>query len=287
MLADIHKYFWLCYLLLPVLLGAALGHLAAVGSDIWLSKPLSTVRKSDAAAPPQPTSRPVSAYQPILQRNIFDSRGPAAGSLQMTALTDTAESAARSANLTLLGTMVAGDRSLALLQIEQETALLHVDEELPGSGRIKQIERQRIVIGWPDGTEQELLVSEEPPKAAIQPKAANSQGIRSVGENRWLVSRSEIEKARGNLNQLLKSARLEPKIVGGVTQGFLVRMVRSNSLVAKLGIKRGDLIQEVNGVPLDSPEKALQVFQQLREAKKVSVNLLRRGKPYTYSYEVD
>lgn len=287
MLADVHKYFWLCYLLLPVLLGAALGHLAAVGSDIWLSKPLSAAWEKDSAPPAKPTSLPVSAYQPILQRNIFDSRGPASGSLQMTALTDTAESAARSANLTLLGTMVAGDRSLALLQIEQETALLHVDEELPGGGRIKQIERQRVVISWSDGTEQELLVSEEPPKVTAQPAAAGGQGIRAVGENRWLVSRSEIEKARADLNQLLKSARLEPKIVGGVTQGFLVRMVRSNSLVAKLGIKRGDLIQEVNGVPLDSPEKALQVFQQLREAKKVSVNLLRKGQPFTYSYEVD
>jgi len=287
MLANVYKYFWFCYLLLPILLGAALGHLAAVGSDIWLSKPLSATWEKDTAPPAKPASLPVSAYQPILQRNIFDSRGPAGGPLQMAALTDSAESAARATDLTLLGTMVAGDRSLALLAIEQETALLHVDEEVPGGGRVKQIERQRIVISWPDGTEQELLVSGETSEVTGQSAAAGGQGIRAVGENRWLVSRNEIEKARADLNQLLKSARLEPKIVGGVTQGFLVRMVRSNSLVAKLGIKRGDLIQEVNGVPLDSPEKALQVFQQLREAKKVSVNLLRKGQPFTYSYEVD
>ncbi len=183
--------------------------------------------------------------------------------------------------------MVAEDRSLALLSIEQQTALLHLNEELPGGGRIKQIDRQRVLISWSDGTEQELLVSDEAPTVSTRPKENSSQGIRAAGENRWLISRNEIEKARGDLNQLLKSARFQPKIVQGVTQGFLVRSVRSKSLLAQLGIKRGDLIKEVNGVPLDSPEKALQVFQQLREAKKVSVNLLRKGKPLTYSYEVD
>lgn len=287
MLANVHKYFWLSYLLLPVLLGAAVGHLAAVGTDIWLSKPLSGAGQKSAEPAPKVASLPLSAYGLILQRNIFDSRGPATGSLQTAALTDTAEAAARSANLVLLGTMVAEDRSLALLSIEQETALLHLDEELPGGGRIKQIDRQRVLISWSDGSEQELLVSDEAPAVTAQPTAKVGQGIRAVGENRWLISRNEIEKARADLNQLLKSARLEPKIVGGVTQGFLVRMVRSNSLLAQLGIKRGDLIKEVNGVPLDSPEKALQVFQQLREAKNISVNLLRKGEPLTYSYEVD
>lgn len=287
MLANVHKYFWVCYLVLPLLLGAAIGHLTAVGTDIWLAKPLSSAWKKSADLAPKVTSLPLSAYELILQRNIFDSRGPATGSLQGATVTDSAEGTARSTNLVLLGTMVAGAQSSALLSIEQETALLHLDEELPGGGRIKQIDRQRVLISWSDGSEQELLVSNEAPPASIQPKANGAQGIRAAGENRWLISRNEIEKARADLNQLLKSARLEPKIVGGVTQGFLVRMVRSNSLVAKLGIKRGDLIKEVNGVPLDSPEKALQVFQQLREAKNVSVNLLRRGKPLTYSYEVD
>lgn len=287
MLANVDKYFWVCYLVLPLLLGAAVGHLTAVGSDIWIAKPLSGAWENGSAPTSKATSLPLSAYELVLERNIFDSRGPATGSLQGATLADSAETTARRANLALLGTMVAGAQSSALVSIEEETALLHLDEELPGGGRIKQIDRKRILIRWSDGFEQELLVSDEAPAVGAKPKTVNGQGIRAAGENRWIISRNEIEKARADMNQLLKSARLEPKIVGGVTQGFLVRMVRSNSLVAKLGIKRGDLIKEVNGVPLDSPEKALQVFQQLREAKKVSVNLLRRGKPLTYSYEVD
>ncbi len=286
MLAYAHKYFWLTYLLLPLLLGIASGHLAAVATDIWLGKPLTESWQQRAEPAPQAASLPLSAYEKILQRNIFDSRGPATGSLQA-ALNDPAETVARTVNLILLGTMVAGDRSLALLSVDQETALLQLDEEIPGGGRIKQIERRRVVISWPDGSEQELLADGETPPAATPSEAGNGRGVRAAGANRWLISNAEIEKARANLNQLLTSARLEPKIVQGATQGFLVRMIRANSLLAQLGIQRGDLIKEVNGVSLDSPEKALQVFQQLREAKRVTVNLLRRGEPLTYTYEVD
>jgi hypothetical protein len=70
-------------------------------------------------------------------------------------------------------------------------------------------------------------------------KATESQTIRSVGENRWLVARSEVDRARANLSQVLKSARLEPKVVNGRTEGFLVRMIRPRSLLEKLGLKRG------------------------------------------------
>jgi len=287
MLANVHKNFWICYLLLPVLLGAAIGHLAAVGTEIWLAKPLTGAWGGNAEPAAKVTSLPLSAYELILQRNIFDSRGPTTESLQAATLADSPEGTARSSNLVLLGTMVAGAQSSALLAIEKETALLHLDEELPGGGHIKRIDRRRVLISWSDSSEQELLVSDETPASENMRTTDDAQGIRSAGENRWLISHNEIEKARADLNQLLKSARLEPHIVGGVTQGFLVRMIRANSLLAQLGIKRGDLIKEVNGVPLDSPEKALQVFQQLREAKNVSINLLHKGQPLTYSYVVD
>ncbi len=286
MLACIHKYFWLGGLLLPLLLGGAVGHLAAVITEIRLSGPPSEVPQRR----PEPTASagglPMHAYEPILQRNIFDSRGPAAGFL--TPASDTsAESAVRPANLALLGTLVAGDRSRALLFADRETTLLGLDEELPGGGRIKHIERQRVVIGWPDGAEQELLAAGASLPNQGRPAADSGQDIRSAGDNHWLISSTEIEKARANFNQLMTSARLEPKIVQGQTQGFLVHMVRPNSLLARLDIQRGDLIKEVNGVPLDSPERALQVFQQLREARRVTVNLLRRGQPRSHTYEID
>jgi general secretion pathway protein C len=287
MLAQIHKYFWLCHLLLVVLLGAALGQLAAVVAEIRLTPPLAAVRTIDGENGPRKTASTLKDHNIILERNIFDSRGPAAGYLAGTTADNGNRAGLERGGLTLLGTMIAGEKSLALLAVGGETALFHLDDVLPGDGRLKQISRRRILVAWPDGTEQELQVEEG--RQAERPAAEGTESgtIRSVGENRWLVARSEVDRARANFSQVLKSARLEPKVVNGRTEGFLVRMIRSRSLLEKLGLKRGDLVKEVNGVELNSPEKALQVFQQLREAKKLSVSLLRNGRPLTFEYEVE
>jgi general secretion pathway protein C len=118
-------------------------------------------------------------------------------------------------------------------------------------------------------------------------EGAATAGIRSVGENRFQISRQEIDKARGNLNELLKQARMEPNIVDGRTEGFVVRMIQPRSLLANLGIQLGDVVNEVNGVTLDGPEKALQIFQQLREANNITIGLTRGGTRMNYEYEVN
>jgi general secretion pathway protein C len=44
---------------------------------------------------------------------------------------------------------------------------------------------------------------------------------------------------------------------------------------------------QINGMPLDGPEKALQIFQQLREARQISIGLTRNGTPMNFEYEVE
>ena len=46
------------------------------------------------------------------------------------------------------------------------------------------------------------------------------------------------------------------------------------------------VVLRVNEMSLDSPEKALQILQQLREARHLTVDLERRNKPMTFTYEI-
>jgi general secretion pathway protein C len=111
--------------------------------------------------------------------------------------------------------------------------------------------------------------------------------VRALGENRWQLPLAEAERARSQIGELLKQARIEPNVVDGRTDGFAVRMVQPRSLLAQFGLQRGDIIRQVNGMDLDSPEKALQIFQQLREARNINVNVVRNGAPLTLSIEVN
>jgi general secretion pathway protein C len=102
-----------------------------------------------------------------------------------------------------------------------------------------------------------------------------------------MIPAEEADQARSNINDLLRQARVEPNIVDGQTDGFVVRMIRPGSLFSMLGLQVGDVLRDINGVKLDTPEKALQVFQQLREARQISIALERQGTPQTFSYEIN
>jgi general secretion pathway protein C len=284
------RYFRTFYLLLTVMLGISLGNLAATGLGVYLSPPvlmLEDLSKEQTAPLKKP---PLQEFDIILQRNIFDPNSQNAQSLASFEKPQQAEenSAAARTDLILLGTVAAGEGSLAMIQADKEIETYRMGDEVPGGGRIQEIDRNLVHIENSDGSIEVLSTYEKgrQKKAALPPQKRGSQ-IRAVSENSWIIPREEAEKARGNLNDLLKQARMEPKIVNGRTEGFVVKMLRRNSFLANLGIQRGDVVKQVNGMELDGPEKALQIFQQLREAKHISIGLLRNGKQLNFEYEVD
>ncbi|MDO3379671.1 type II secretion system protein GspC [Geoalkalibacter halelectricus] len=308
--ALFHRYFPGIYLALAALLGLTAGWVAVVMIDIWLAPPVATadLRQEGRAAIEQ--RRPLSDFEIILSRNIFDSTGPlivALEDLPTAPATPTAPArdeapAARPAraNLTLIGTVVAGEQSLALIQEGRDTALYRLDEEVPGGGVVEEIDRNLVVLRHPDGSRENLMLPVDGAPAAApatrraaaaaaapEESVAVRYNIQQIGDNKWQIPRQTAEDARGNLNELLRQARMEPRIVGGETQGFIVRMIRPNSFLDMLGIRRGDILMEINNIQLNSPERALQIFQQLREARNIAVSLVRNGEPMTFEYEIN
>lgn len=290
MLPTLQKNLPAISLLLTTLLGLSLGCLGAAITGEYL-RPAVQPGKALAKERPAPAKKPLlTDYQVILQRNIFDSTAPGIGTLSDADTLGTAAApAAPRPNLTLFGTVVAGARSLAVIHTGQETKAFRTGDELPGGGRIEEIGRNLVQIKYPGGALEPLHLyhGERPGEAPPAAASVTGDGIRAVGENRWVIPRSVAEQARGNLNELLRQARMEPNIVAGRTEGFVVRMIRPKSLLDTLGIQRGDILMQVNGVALDSPEKALQIFQQLREARNLSIGLQRGGVPMNFEYEVN
>lgn len=296
------------YLALPVLLGLALGHLAATALGIRLSPP---VQPAGALlqVQPAPVRKPtLPDYQVIIERNIFDSTAKPSVALTPEEAPAAAPPPAARVELSLLGTVTRGDDSLAVIRAEQKVKSYLLGAEVPGGGTLSSVARHSVEIRYSDGSVVTLRLhpeeGEAPPAqrttAAPAPAAPTRRGaaastgaeapsgqIREVGENRWVIPQQVAEQARGNLNELLRQARMEPNIVNGQTEGFVVRMIQPRSLLALLGIQRGDILRQINGVELDSPEKALQIFQQLREARNISIALQRGGNNLNFEYEIN
>lgn len=65
----------------------------------------------------------------------------------------------------------------------------------------------------------------------------------------------------------------------GKLSGFKIPKVPDGSLYAKMGLKEGDIIKEVNGVPLAGVSQAIKTLVSLREASKIHLLVERNGKP--------
>ncbi|HMB14948.1 MAG TPA: type II secretion system protein GspC [Pelovirga sp.] len=239
--------------------------------------------------------------QVIINRSLFDVDAIGAEYVrpdlpEVAAENDTVQVSARSENLTLLGTVVAGEYSLALINTGNEVKVFGLGSEIGVGVTVDSIERRRVVV-LERGERRELLLVEdqaEPSRpatrraaAATATSTASQNGVVDLGEGRFRVDRGMVDSARGNMGALLQSARMIPHMENGQTTGFRLVGMQRGSLLEQLGLRLGDVVVEINQVKLDSPEKALQIFQQVREANNISLGLIRNGEPQTFEYSLD
>jgi general secretion pathway protein C len=86
---------------------------------------------------------------------------------------------------------------------------------------------------------------------------------------------------------MMRQARIIPYVEEGKPIGFKLYAIRPNTLYSKLGLRNGDVVLKVNGVAITDPESALQVYEGMKEAKTVSLDVVRRGKPKTIKIEIE
>lgn len=300
MLNLFHRFLPAYYLLLCAVLGLSLAWLVSNETGIRLASRATvsmeqTARFADKARNRQPEDNRV-----ILQRNIFDSTRPAQAAIVSSASSAKSNTPAQrnlvaNGAMTLVGTVVAEDESLAVININGQIEVVRIHHLVPGSGTLVTVTRDFIEIEQSDGSLAVLQLEtaqDTPSTASTAPHRANSAGrgeafeIQALGENRWALSANEAEKARNNIASLIKQVRVEPYLVQGKTEGFIVKRIQRGTLLTQMGLKRGDILFAVNGTSLDSPEKGLQIFQQLREAKNLSVDLQRAGQRLNFQYEI-
>lgn len=278
----------LCLALL-VLFGLACGQLAATLFGTILRPDVSHGPAVDMTSDRSSMQSPTRDLDQILQKNIFDPS--ARGNRMSSFITSPVEKTVTRVNrkdLTLVGTLVSGGNSTALIEVDKEIKLFHLDDPFPGGGHIESVQRNLVIIRNQDESTTELTVQEEgtgqrKSNVARSPTA----GVVSVGENRWQVSRATADAARVNIAEQMRLAQIEPRIVNGRTDGFVVSKLNPRSILTQMGVRRGDVILKVNNMPIDSPEKALQILQQLREARQLTVDLERQDKPMTFAYEIN
>ncbi|MFO7765853.1 MAG: type II secretion system protein GspC [Pelovirga sp.] len=261
--------------------------------------------------------RPVAVIQPqavrhlqeddlqvIINRSLFDAESIGASFIrpdiaEISLDSEPVQASARIDNMSLIGTVVAGKNSLALIHTGTEVEVFVLGSEVANGMTVDTIERRRVVLLDRGEPHELLLVEEDQPAVSgrtdrrrstsdeATPAPAARGGVVDLGDGRFRVDREMVDSARSNMGALLQSARMIPQIENGQTVGFRLVGMQRGSLLEQLGLRLGDIVVEINQVKLDSPEKALQIFQQVREANNISLGLIRNGQPQTFEYRLE
>jgi general secretion pathway protein C len=72
----------------------------------------------------------------------------------------------------------------------------------------------------------------------------------------------------------------------GKTVGFRISEIVPGSLYEKIGLLNGDVIQKINSQDVDDPAKFFQMYQNLKEERSISIDLMRGGQRQTLNYEI-
>ncbi|HET6921920.1 MAG TPA: type II secretion system protein GspC [Anaeromyxobacteraceae bacterium] len=124
------------------------------------------------------------------------------------------------------------------------------------------------------------------PTGPAPPPGPAVEGVRQLGDNRYDVPHRLIESTLSNLNSIATQARIVPSFKNGVANGFKLFSIQPGSLYAAIGVENGDVIQKINGYEINSPDKALEVYQKLRDSRHITIEVERGGQTIRKEYNV-
>ena len=259
-------------------------------------------------------AEPLSAYRPINERNLFNanprpSRVAPANSTDATA-TPTAQPQA-TVKLFLVGTTLGGKRDLAIFEKEGKVDIYSVDQEVAPQMKLVEVKADRAYV-LSKGKRLEYLLFTERANTKKTTRASqrkrpsrkstrtsrtsagasrtstfDATAIRKVGDNSWVIDRGQVEQSLDNLSQLITEVRVIPNLnAERVADGFKIFEIKPASIFARLGVRNGDIIKEVNGLQLNGIDQAYQALSALQHEASVQINLVRRNKPITLTYEI-
>ena len=263
-------------------------------------------RAARVATPSSPPTVYSKQVEEILNRNIFCSTCPPILAKEPTATAASGPPPVQKTSmpLRLLAVMYAPTApkwSVAIIRdTDAKTAGAFGSGSKIREATITDIEEARVYLEVGGRREyMDLLDNKPPPTTAAGPAAPTpaapsgdplmaelEKGIKKTSEHGYEVQRGTVDSLLGNMSMLSRAARIVPEIRDGRAAGFRLFSVRPDGPFGKIGLQNGDVISNINGLEMTSPDKALEVYTKLRSASHLSVGLERNGQKITMDYNI-
>lgn len=217
--------------------------------------------------------------------------------------------------LALIGVIFSSNQEKAVAIIQEkesttEAAIYRVGDQLPGSSVLREILTDRVIL-LRAGNHEILLLEdlsstaapgmakktsptvdraarrgETRPRPPSQPREDDDDegnGGNDTGAS-LNINREDLNERIADLQALASEISAEVYQVEGAQQGYRLQAGSGSELLGQLGLKSGDILTEVNGMPLNSAGDAMQAYTKAKNEEMIQIQFIRDGKPQTVEY---
>lgn len=252
---------------------------------------------------PIPVSQPMSVLQPM---SVPPLEGPGMGRVAdlhlfgraetMTATPEVpAEVPETRLRLTLKGVVASGlpVQGVALIADDRQNERHYrVGAELPGGARLEQIFSDRVILSREGRFEMLRLPREALDSAAVVPVAQSGQSggttqappLRDAGLAASLATRRDAWLREPD--QFMDAIRMRPVQEQGMMKGFAVTPRRDPALFRQAGLRPGDVVTGINGMPVNTITDPQALLAELAQATEIRLDLERQGRPMSLTLPI-
>jgi general secretion pathway protein C len=124
------------------------------------------------------------------------------------------------------------------------------------------------------------------------PKIEKPDSSEAIGEvtdmgDHKVIDRSLLDHYANNMDDIYKNIGITEVKNGRNLEGFRLTFVRKDSPFAKLGVRRDDVIQEINGQPITSYNAAFEVYKNIKNVENLSLKIKRGKEEMELEYEIN
>lgn len=201
--------------------------------------------------------------------------------------------------LNLIGTIVHSNPLKSVASIDHksknQTISVRVKAEVDNLFEILKIERNKVIFRNLNNNQLEFIEIQAKSKLSFLQGAATptakptgNEVVKAVAPNQFVLKRSDLLKYTNNLSSLLQQARSAPhrNPRTGEIDGFTILDFQPGSIFEQLGLNRMDVIKAVNGEPVDSPAKAMELYNALKNSDKVTISIEKDGRTEDKGYTI-
>jgi general secretion pathway protein C len=264
----------------------------------------------NSAPPPKPgkpmmdSSSSRGSYNSVISRNVFNSQGiipdplVEKGKDPKTQQQKDNEPVPSQLPLNLVGTIVHSNPKKSIANIElkgKNTTLAYIPErEIDKIATLVKVERNKAIIRNLNNNQLEFIEMKSSAKISFTGAKLETSGpvptsneVKQVAQGKFEIKRSDVLKYTQDMASVLQQAAMAPKRnVNGEIECFKFLSIQPASIYTQLGFQAGDCIKSVNGETVDSPAKAMELYNALKSSNNIKLGLERDGKDTEFDYTV-